>query len=299
MRRIVEELQDGRPRVSDGAWGTLLQTRGLPAGVCPELWCVEHPDVVRDIAREYAAAGAALIKTNSFGGSRIKLAAYGLAHRAFELNEAAAALSREAAGQNRHVLGSMGPTGKMLFLDEVSADALYEAFAEQASALERGGADACCIETMSALDEALVAVRAVRENTKLEIICTFTFEKTQMGDYRTMMGVSPDAMAEALVQAGVDIIGSNCGNGMQQMADIARAIRRVAPQTPILIHANAGLPVYRNGQVFYPETPEVMAKQARDVIRAGANIVGGCCGTTPEHIRALVHALQHIGTPGG
>ncbi len=292
MKRIAEKVREGRTLVSDGAWGTFLQKNGLRPGDCPELWNVEHRDAVLDIARAYVEAGSDMIETNSFGGSRLKLEYYGLADRTAELNEAAAAISRAAAGDARHVLASIGPTGKMLLMGDVTEEQLYEAFKEQALALERGGADACCIETFADLDEARLAIRAAKENTKLEVACTFTFEKTRQGEYRTMMGVSPTAMAETLIAAGADIIGANCGNGMERMAAIAGELRQAAPETPILVHANAGMPVNVDGVDTFPEDPATMARLAVHVVKAGANIVGGCCGATPAHIRAIRSAAQ-------
>jgi 5-methyltetrahydrofolate--homocysteine methyltransferase len=235
-----------------------------------------------------------MIETNSFGGSRIKLDLYGLADRAQEINEAAAAISRTAAGSNRYVLGSIGPTGKILLMGDVTEAALYETFCEQAAALQKGGVDACCIETFTALDEALCAVRAARESTRLEIICTFTFEKTKRGDYRTVMGVRPAQMANALVNEGVDIIGTNCGNGMAQMVEIVREIRAANAEIPILVHANAGLPIIEDGGIRYPETPEIMASYLPALVEAGAGIIGGCCGTTPSYIASLIVARQHL-----
>jgi 5-methyltetrahydrofolate--homocysteine methyltransferase len=278
--------------VSDGAWGTELHKKGLKPGECPELWCVEHRDAVLAIARSYVAAGADMIETNSFGGTRFKLAHFGLAGRVAELNRAAAAISREAAGPERHVIASVGPTGKMLLMGDVEEQALYDGFKEQLAALEQGGADACCIESFFAIDEATLAVKAAKENTKLEVICTFTFERTAQGEYRTMMGVSPADMALAMLKAGADIIGTNCGNGMERMAAIVREIRQAAPKAPILVHANAGMPVEKAGKTVFPETPDIMAKHALETVKAGANIVGGCCGATPEHIRAIARAVR-------
>lgn len=292
MNTICEEVKAGRTLVSDGAWGTFLQRSGLQPGDCPELWCVEHRDVVAGIARNYIEAGADMVETNSFGGTRFKLAHYGLADRAVELNEAAAAISREAAGPDRHVIASIGPTGKMLLMGDVSEDELYDAFKEQAVALERGGADACCIETMAAIDEATLAVRAARENTSLEVICTFTFERTIQGHYRTMMGVSPADMAAALLEAGAQVVGTNCGNGIERMIDIVREIRAATADTPILVHANAGMPVNVDGVDRFPETPGDMAARVGELVAAGANVIGGCCGTTPEHIRAIREQLS-------
>jgi 5-methyltetrahydrofolate--homocysteine methyltransferase len=168
---------------------------------------------------------------------------------------------------------------------------VYAAFREQTQALERGGADAICIETMSALDEATVATRAARESTRLEVICTFTFERTRSGEYRSLMGVTPRQMADEVMRAGANIIGTNCGNGMAAMIDVVRELRDAAPGTPILVHANAGLPVYRDGVASFPESPDEMALLVPELLKAGANIVGGCCGTTPDHIRAIGAAL--------
>jgi len=290
-KSICAALASGRILVSDGAWGTFLQQKGLRPGDCPELWCVERPADVLDIAASYIGAGAAMVESNSFGGSRLKLAHFGLAERTAEINEAAARISREAAGEERWVIASIGPTGEMLLLEDVTEGELYEAFAEQARALAAGGADAVCIETMSALDEATIAVRAAKENTALEVIATFTFERTLQGEYRTMMGVSPSEAARAMCAAGADIVGANCGNGMERMVDIVREMRAVCPQTPILVHANAGLPVSIDGVDRFPETPADMARQVPALVQAGANIIGGCCGTTPAHIAAIAAAL--------
>ncbi len=291
MTTICEQINAGATLVSDGAWGTFLQRSGLQPGECPELWCVEHRDVVLGIARSYAEAGADMVETNSFGGTRFKLAHYGLDGRVSEINEAAAAISREAAGPDRHVIASIGPTGKMLLMGDVTEDELYDAFKEQAVALERGGADACCIETMAAIDEATLAVKAARENTGLEVICTFTFEKTVQGEYRTMMGVSPTDTVPALLEAGAHIVGTNCGNGIERMIDIVKEIRAATADTPILVHANAGIPVNVNGVDQFPETPKDMAARVDELVAAGANIIGGCCGTTPDHIRAIKEKL--------
>ena len=293
MPRITDQLKQGRRLLSDGAWGTFLQRKGLKPGECPELWCVTHRADVLDIARSYVAAGVDMIKTNSFGASRLKLNAYGLGERVTELNQAAAAISREAAGRERSVIASMGPTGKLLLMGDVTEQELYAAFKEQAQALEAGGADAALIESMSALDETCLAIKAARENTRLEIISTLTFERTVKGDYRTMMGVSPSDMAKTCQEAGADIIGANCGHGFRQMIDVVKEIRAAAPKAPILVHANAGLPINRNGVDMFPDTPAMMADFVPELLAAGADIIGGCCGTTPEHIAAIARALHN------
>lgn len=292
MKTISEIVRNGNILISDGAWGTFLHEKGLGPGECPELWNLDRPGDVLDIAKSYVDAGADMIETNSFGGNSFKLALFGLQNKATEINRAAAEISRRAAGPQRHVLGSIGPTGKMIIMGDVTIEEQYQAFKEQAMALESGGADALVIETMSDLDEALAAVKACRENTSCEVICTMTFEKSGEHTFHTMMGITPARMAVEIVKAGAGIIGANCGNGIQNMIGITKEIRSVDKLIPILIHANAGAPMYREGKTIFPETPREMAEYANNLIEAGANIIGGCCGTTPEHIRKIAEMIR-------
>ncbi len=292
MRSIRKALEAGKVLVSDGAWGTFLHELGLEVGECPEIWNLTHRNEVLSIAKSYIDAGSDMVLTNSFGGHPVKLKHYGLKDKAFEINEAAAAISREAAGDDHFVLGSIGPSGVILMMQEVSEEELYDGFRVQAEALSKGGADAICVETMSAIDEACLAVKAAKEFTDLEVICTFTYNKTVHGYYRTMMGVSPEEMVKAVKDAGADIVGANCGMGFEQMIEIVEAIRGIDKNTPVLIHANAGIPVIKGGKTVFPETPEMMRVRVKELITAGANIIGGCCGTTPEHIRAFVEEIK-------
>ncbi len=292
MNTIADQIKKGKILVSDGAWGTFLQQKGLRPGECPELWNLDKPDDVFDIAKSYIDAGSDMIETNSFGANSFKLSSYGLTGKVSEINRAAAQISRKAAGPDHHVLGSIGPTGKMIITGDVTFDELYEAYKVQAIALKDGGVDALVIETMSDLDEAKAAVRACSENTDCEVICTMTFEKSNGEAFHTMMGVTPAQMTEEIVSAGATIIGANCGNGIRNMIGIVKEIRSVNDTIPVLIHANAGAPVYKDGKTIFPESPEQMLEFIGSLIDAGANIIGGCCGTTPEHIRKIAEFVR-------
>ncbi len=292
MKKLSQLVSNKSTILSDGAWGTNLQRKGLEIGECPEEWNINHPDLVEEVARDFIQAGSRLIKTNSFGGSRFKLEQYGLGERTTEINRLAGELSRKAAGEDVIVMGSIGPTGKMLITGEVSEDDLYEAFKQQATALEEGGVDVILVETMSDLEEARLAVQAASDNTNCEIACTMTFEKTVDGDYKTMMGIAPAQMFPTLLDAGASFIGTNCGNGIQRMVEVVGEIRDVNTEVPVVVHANAGMPVYEEGKTIFPETPEEMAGYVPQLVEAGVNVIGGCCGTTPEHVKKIGEQLN-------
>ncbi|KPK76800.1 MAG: hypothetical protein AMJ79_05425 [Phycisphaerae bacterium SM23_30] len=298
MSELLDKLRTGRVLLLDGAMGTTLQNRGLEPGVCPESFNVSHPDIVQQIVEEYVAAGSDIVETNSFGGSRYKLQHFGLEDKTFEFNMLAAQISRRAAGRKALVAGSVGPTGQFLqpLGDESQVD-MYQAFKEQTEALAAGGADVIFIETMMALEEAQVAYRAVRENTQIPVVVSFTFEKNARGQYRTLMGVSPEQIAREFTQAGADIIGSNCGAGIQQLTEICRQLRQHTDKY-ILIKPNAGLPVLRDGKTVFNDTPEQMAEYVDELLECGVNLFGGCCGTTAEHIKAFRKKLDDRLTAG-
>ncbi len=289
---IVQILKRGKILVSDGAWGTQLHQRGLAPGECPELWNLTHPDEVLSIAHSYLEAGAQLVKTNSFGASRYKLDDYGLAEKVTELNRVAASISAKAAADSAYVLGSIGPSGKMLLMEEITAEELYEAFREQALALQSGGADALLVETMTDIGEAVLAVRAAKENTRCEVFCTMTFDRTSGHDYHSIMGVSPEEMTKKLIAAGADAVGANCGQGIKEMTGVVKKIRQVNPHIPIIVHANAGMPQYIGGKTVFTDTPEEMSAHVQELIFSGAGIIGGCCGTGPEHIRKMADIIR-------
>ncbi len=292
MKNMMERLNAGEILFCDGAMGTFLQDKGLKPGECPELWCIERADDIRDIHRQYRQAGSDIVECNSFGGSRYKLKHYGLDDRAAEINQAAAAVAREVAGEDQYVLGSAGPTGEFMApLGLETEENFYDAFREQITAFEAGGADAVIIETMTALEEAAVAVKAAKENTKLVVMASFTFDPQVHGGYASMMGVTPEKFAETIIEAGADIIGANCGTGPDHMINVVKLLRAAAPDMPIIAMPNAGMPVIENGQTVFKETPEAMASKAPLLVEASANIVGGCCGTGPEHIAAMKKAI--------
>jgi 5-methyltetrahydrofolate--homocysteine methyltransferase len=291
-RSIIKTIENGKVLISDGGWGTYLHSLGLEVGECPEIWNVTQREKVLSIPKSYIEAGADMVLTNTFGAHPVRLEHYGLQDRAFELNEAGAAISREAAGDEHFVLGSIGPSGAIIMMEEIPEETVYDGFRIQVEALAKGGADAICIETMSEIAEACLAIRAAKEFTDLEVICTFTYQKTVQGYYRSMMGVSPADMITAVKEAGADIIGANCGIGFDQMVEIVKEIRAADKSTPVLVQANAGIPVIKNAKTVFPETPEMMRPKVKELMNAGANIIGGCCGTTPEHLRVIVSEIR-------
>ena len=274
--------------VTDGAWGTQLQARGLGLGEFPDAWNLAHPDRVTEVGRSYVAAGSRVILTNTFGANRIRLAEQALAGRAREINLRGAQISREAADCHALVFGSIGPSGKLLAGEEITVEELRAAFAEQAEALARGGADGLVIETMSDPQEASLAVSAARK-TGLPVVACMVFDSGRNKD-RTMMGTTPEQAAASLAESGADVIGANCGQGIAGFVSLCRRLR-AATALPLWIKPNAGLPTVVEGKTQYHVTPEEFTAHVPELVTAGANFIGGCCGTGPEFIAAVSRTL--------
>lgn len=291
MSAIYEALEKGI-LISDGAMGTMLQGKGLTDGGAPELWNVDNPTAIEEVLEEYAAAGANLITTNTFGGTRGRLQMHGLEDRLFELNKAGAEIARKVA--DRHpgcfVMGDVGPSGELMEpMGTMTIDEAKALFADQIKALVAGGVDAILIETMSDLQEVEAAVKAAKEVAPdLPVIVTFSFD-TNM---RTMMGVKPAVAVTTLAAEGVRIIGANCGRGVDEMRVIAKELTDARPDgIYIITQSNAGLPKLVGGDFIYDGTPEEMAKYAQDMKALGVNVIGSCCGSSPAHTKAMAATL--------
>jgi len=289
MHGLIQGLLSRGPVITDGAWGTQLQARGLGLGEFPDAWNLTHPDRVGEVAKAYVQAGSQVILTNTFGANRIRLEENNAADQLAEINRRGVEISRAAAGGRARVFASIGPTGKLLLSDDITPEALRAAFAEQALALAAGGADALVVETMSDLEEAKLAVSAARE-TGLPVVACMVFDSGKDKD-RTMMGNTPEQVAQALTEAGAEVIGANCGQGISGFVSICKRLR-AATDRPIWIKANAGLPIVVDGLAQYQVTPEDFARWVPELIKAGASFLGGCCGTRPDFIAAIKRQMN-------
>jgi methionine synthase I (cobalamin-dependent) len=274
-----------RPVLTDGAWGTELQALGLSPGELPDLWNLTHPERVEQVARSYVEAGSEVILTNTFRANRIAVAE---AADVKSLNWAGVEISRRAAAGRARVFASIGPSGKLLVSGEVTEDELRAAFAEQAEAFAGAGADAIVVETMSDPAEARIAAAAAKATGLLTVAC-MVFDSGKNKD-RTMMGVTPEQAAKELVAAGCDVIGANCGNGIAGYVQVCARLR-AATSLPVWIKPNAGLPELVDARVVYRTSPEEFARHVPALVEAGAAYIGGCCGTSPDFIRAARAAL--------
>lgn len=289
MSRFQDALKKNMILVADGATGTQLQRAGLPAGIAPERWNLENPQAILNLHKSYLDAGSNIVLTNTFGGTRIKLAKDNLAEKCVEINRTAAQLARKAAGETSIVFGDMGPTGELLEpLGPLAYDQAVAAFTEQAGALAEGGADAILIETMSDLSEAKAAVEGAKKACSLPVIVTMSFDTRG----RTMMGVKPATAVAELWPMGLAALGANCGRSLTETLTAIEAMRLADPKVVLMAKPNAGLPHMEGSETVFDVTPDVMAEYALKFRDAGVKIFGGCCGSSPEHIRAAARALQ-------
>jgi 5-methyltetrahydrofolate--homocysteine methyltransferase len=294
MATWQELLASNGPIVADGAMGTMLMANGLEFGDPPELWNLEHPEIIRRVQRGYLAAGAQVLLTNTFGGNRLRLDLHGRADRVEELNRTAAVLARVEAGAADHpaiVAGDLGPTGQIMesIGGTLTPEIAREVFAEQARALAAGGADVMWVETMSDIAEAVAAIQGARDAAPdLPVIATMSFDTRG----HTMMGVTPERAAAAMLEAGAAAVGGNCGNGPEELIPVIQRIRAAFPDAVIVAKGNVGMPQLVGMAVQYETTPETMAGFARQFRDAGANVIGACCGSTPPHVQAMAEALR-------
>jgi 5-methyltetrahydrofolate--homocysteine methyltransferase len=290
MNKIIEELIKSGTVLTDGSWGTQLQEKGLGINECPDSWNLTHPEIVEEIAGSYVAAGSRLILTNTFRSNRIALEGFDLGDKVRELNKAGVEISKRAAGDKAYVFASVGPSGKILMTGDVTEDQLYESFKEQVEAIKEAGADGIVIETMSDLAEAKIALRAAKE-TQLPVIVSMAFDSGKDKDY-TFMGHSPEEAAKELTGGGADVIGANCGQGIEGFTSICKRLK-ASTILPIWIKPNAGLPEIKNGKAFYSTSAEEFAEYIPELLDSGADFIGGCCGTNPLFIKEIFRIVKH------
>ena len=289
MHPIITSLLQETPILTDGAWGTELQKRGLAIGQNPDAWNLQHPEIIRDIAQSYVDAGSRIILTNTFGANRVNLRRYSLDTNVDEINRRGVELSKSCARDAALVFASMGPSGKMFALGDITEENLSEAFEEQASAIAAAGADGIVIETMSDLTEASIALR-VAKKTLLPVVVCMSFDSGREKD-RTMMGITPEYTATVLTEIGADVLGINCGQGIDTLLPLCRRMQTVS-ELPLWIKANAGIPALVNGKAEYSISPKHFADAAIELAGAGAHFIGGCCGTSPEFIHEISLRLR-------
>ena len=296
MKKLLQDAVLDRPLLGDGAMGTQLMLAGLEQGNCGEAWNLKHPERVMAIQRRYVEAGSECLITNTFGGSRIMLNRHGQSGSVSELNKAGVAIARQAFGdRDGYVLGDIGPFGGLMQpFGEFTQDQVREAFDEQAAALVEGGADAIIIETQTSLEELLLGIEAAKKAGAPCIIGSMAYDVTLDGStFRTMMGIDPERAAEFMEENGVHIVALNCGTGMDmERARVAVERYKSVTSLPVMVQPNGGKPRLENMKVIYDETPEQMVKGLVPLLDAGANIVGACCGSTPDHIRAFRTAMD-------
>jgi 5-methyltetrahydrofolate--homocysteine methyltransferase len=291
MNSLIADILQSGPALSDGAWGTELQKMGLAPGEIGDLWNLSQPQKVAAVAQSYVNAGSRIILTNTFRSNRIALRDHGSLAQLKAINRAGVEISRAAAEQQSRVFASIGPSGKMLMAEEVTEQELADSFAEQALALAEAGPDAFVIETMSDLTEARIALDAAKA-TGLPVVACMVFDSGKDRD-RTLTGVTPERAAKELTAAGADVVGANCGKGIDGFLGICERLHATTDR-PIWIKSNAGLPRVSGDSVVYDMTAEVFASYVPKLVTAGASFVGGCCGTSPEFIQAMSKCLRSL-----
>ena len=284
MHETIERLLAAAPVITDGAWGTQLQQLGLPVGACPDAWNIEQPQKVEEVARAYVEAGSQIVLTNTFGANRFVLKRHTLDDKVAEINRSGVEISKRAAGDRALVFASLGPSGVMLMTGEASEGEISAAFAEQARAMADAGADAIVVETMTDPTELKLAIVAAKQ-TGLPVVGCMVFDSGAQSD-RTMMGTTPEQAVVAMTEAGADVVGSNCGQGIAGFVKICTRLKATT-DLPVWVKANAGLPELIDGHTVYAQTAEEFADYVPQLTDAGATFIGGCCGTTPEFIAAV------------
>ena len=291
MQNMIERLNE-EVLVCDGAMGTMLISKGMPDGDCPDYWGIKKHKILLEIHKAYVAVGADMITTNTFGANWLKLKKYKLQKKVKQINKQAVDIAKEAAGGKAYVLGDIGPTGEYAKpVGNIDAEEMVCVFAEQAKILEESGVDAIILETFSDMEELKNAILAIKENTRLPIIASMTFQKLPDKGFRTTSGISiPQLVSDSLL-AGADVIGANCTVTGVDMIDIVSEIRALGTAF-IIAQPNAGMPRLEKGKTVYDESPESFGKHVKAIIEKGVNIIGGCCGTTPDHIRKIREVVK-------
>ncbi len=290
--KFIDRLKTGKILLSDGGYGSMLIGKGLQPGECPDELNLSKPEWISDIAKNYVEAGADIIHAFTFGSSPVKLAEYGLENKTGEINKKGVAIVQEAAKKDTFISASVGPSGRILKpYGDTEPEVLLDSFVHQIEALKDLNLDLLTIETMIDLSEVILAVKAIRSiMPDIPVMASMTFNETPRGFY-TIVGSSVKQAADGMLEAGVDVVGSNCGNGLDKMIKIAREFAD-ATDAPVLIQSNAGLPETKDGKLYYSETPDFFAERTGQLIDAGTAVIGGCCGTTPEHIKRIRTAVD-------
>jgi len=295
IKEEIKEQLNKRTLLLDGAMGTMLQAYGLESGECSEEWNISHPQVVQKIHQEYIKAGADVILTNTFGANRIKLRSFGREADILKINEIAVsiakgAIDKEGSLEKRiFIAGSVGPTGKILEpYGDLKVSELYENYKEQVVILEKAGVDLIILETFYDLEEIKAALKATKENTDLMVIASMTFDK----NLKTIYGVDPERAVTVIENKGADGVGANCGTGPEVLYKVLKIMKKVS-KTYLMVEPNAGMPELLEGKVVYPASPKIMADYTEKFVKLGLNLIGGCCGTTPLHIKAMSDKIKN------